>query len=215
MENLRRICAWYNPLQAITEKGEAFELDNIIIYSENGVLIETDKGWFAYSNNDIDGMEIKPAIKRKTKVDFTKKENFVCKSIQKEYRCDCRYTLYLYYKNINYKYEGLNLDSLFLNLKYSILDNYKSYIVIGDTNKKSQSIEFCDELKEAQKAITHYNFCYHPELLEKAIKLIRKKQKEFLKAKEYEKTLTIDNWEELIRDRDREKLKNNKLIEEV
>ena len=210
--NLVRENNWYNPMTAITEKGEAYELDNIIIYNEKGILIETKKGWFDHGNNDFeegDGLEIIPAIKRKIKVNFESKENFVVRSEEKSYR-DCqKYTLYIYYKNVNYKYNGMTLDNIFLNLNYSILNQYNYSVVIGDRNTKSYSIEYDEKLQEAMKKIDNFNFSYHGDELQKALKTISKYQKEYEKAKEYEKTLTVDNWEELIRDYEREKMENN------
>lgn len=216
MKNLIRTCNWYNPMTAITEKGDGYELDNIIIYNENGVLIETKKGWFDNSNNNFeegDGLEITPAIKRKIKVNFESKENFVIKSEEKSYRDMQKYTLYIYYKNVNYKYNGMTLDNIFLNLNYSILNKYNYYVVIGDRNAASYKIEYNEELQEAMKKIDHYTFTYKGEELQEALKTISKYQKEYEKAKEYEKTLTVDNWQELIRENDREKLENNKNLE--
>ena len=210
--NLIRNCSWYNPMTAITEKGESYELDNIIIYNEKGILIETKKGWLDNGNNDFEegeGLEISPSIKRKLKVNFESKENFVVRSEEKSYRADQRYTLYIYYKNVNYKYNGMTLDNIFLNLNYSILNQYNYYVVIGDRNAASYKIEYNEELQEAMKKIDHYNFCYKGEELQKALKTISKYQKEYEKIKEYEKTLTVENWQELIREYDREKLENN------
>lgn len=213
MKNLERIANWFNPMQAITNKGEAFELDNIIIYSENGILIETKRGWFDHGNNDIiDGLEIKPEIVKKLKIDFNCKQNFIVRSEQKEYRFDRKYTLYLYYKNINYKFEGLTLDNLFLNLNYSILNNYKNYIVIGDREKKSDSIQYSDKLKENFKKIDSYHFDCKPEEFKKALKEIAKIHKEFEKVKEAEKLLTVNDYQSLIRDNAKTMLENNKKI---
>ena len=213
MKNLERIANWFNPMQAITNKGEAFELDNIIIYSENGILIETKRGWFDNGNNEIkDGLEIKPEIVKKLKIDFNCKQNFIVRSEQKEYRFDRKYTLYLYYKNINYKFEGLTLDSIFLNLNYSILNSYKNYIVIGDREKKSDNIQYSDKLKETFKKIDPYHFDYKPEEFKKALKEIAKIHKEFEKVKEAEKLLTVNDYQSLIRDSAKTMLENNKKI---
>lgn len=213
MKNLERIANWFNPMQATTNKRESFELDNIVIYSENGILIETGRGWFDNGNNEIkDGLEIKPEIVKKIKIDFNCKQNFVARSEQKEYRFDRKYTLYLYYKNINYKFEGLTLDSLFLNLNYSILNNYKNYIVIGDRRKKSDSIQYSNKLEENLKKIDLYHFDFKPEEFKKALKEIAKIHKEFEKVKEAEKLLTVNDYQSLIRDSAKTMLENNKKI---
>lgn len=212
--NLIRSSKILNPFTVITEKGQAFELDNIIIYNENGILIETDRGWFGLGNNEVEeGLKIFPEIKRKIKIDFTKKENYVIKSEPKSYRIEQQYTLYLYYKNVNYNFEGLTLDNLFLNLNYNILNGaIKTYIVVGDRDKKSHKIEYTEELQEAFKKIDHYNFTYHSDEFLKATKTLQKYLKKYEQAKEYEKTLTVDNYSELLRKNCTNILENNQKI---
>lgn len=212
MKNLIRECSFWNPMTAVTKDLKSYELDNIIIYSEKGALIETDCGWFHHSNNDLDGVEIKPEIIRKTKIDFTKKENYVIKSPKKSYYDDNkRYTLYLYYKNINYKFDGLTLDGLFLNINYSIFDGYKSYMVIGDRHTKSYDIKY--SIDDDIKNLTSYTMENHPEEFENALKSLAKKQKEFQKVKAEENVRTVDDIEKTIRESCREYLKNNQELE--
>lgn len=195
--NLLKQAAWYNVYCAIDEKGNAYELENIIIYSDWGVLLETNRGWFG-DNNDLGDVAI-GTIKRRMKKDFSRKENFIIKEEQKSYRIDNKYTLYIYYKNINCKFIGYSIDSLFLKTNFTILDNYKIDDVIGFTKNKSDSIVYSDELKEAYKKIDSYNFERHPEELEKAIKLIRKKQKEYKKELEEEENYTLKDYKKMIR----------------
>lgn len=133
------------------------------------------------------------------KKDFSRKENFIIKEEQKSYRIDNKYTLYIYYKNINCNFVGYSIDSLFLRTNFTILDNYKIDDVIGFTKNKSDSIAYSDELKEAYKKIDTYNFEYHPEELEKAIKLIREKQKQYKKALEKEENYTLKDYKKMIR----------------
>lgn len=195
--NLLKQNEWYNPYVAIDEKENGYELENIIIYSENGILLETDKGWFG-NNNNLGNIAI-GTIKRRMKKDFSRKENFIIKEEQKSYRIDNKYTLYIYYKNINCNFIGYSIDSLFLRANFTILDNYKIDDVIGFVKNKSNEIAYSDELKEAYKKVDSYNFEYHPEELEKAITLIREKQKEYKKALEEEANYTLKDYKKMIK----------------
>lgn len=195
--NLLKQVAWYNVYCAIDEKGNAYELENIIIYGDCGVLLETDRGWFG-DNNDLGDVAI-GTIKRRMKKDFSRKENFITKEEKKSYRIDNKYTLYIYYKNINCNFIGYSIDPLFLRTNFTILDNYKIDDVIGFTKDKSNTIAYSEELKEAYKKVDSYNFEYHPEELEKAIKLIRKKQKEYKKALEEEGNYTLKDYKKMIK----------------
>ena len=195
--NLLKQAAWYNVYCAIDEKGNAYELENIIIYSDCGVLLETDRGWFG-DNNNLGDVAI-GTIKRRMKKDFSRKENFIIKEEQKSYRIDNKYTLYIYYKNINCNFIGYSIDSLYLRTNFTILDNYKIDDVIGFNKNKSNSIAYSNELKEAYKKIDTYNFESHPEELEKAIKLIREKQKQYKKALEEEEKYTLKDYKKMIK----------------
>lgn len=195
--NLIKQAAWYNVYCAIDEKGNIYELENIIIYSEAGILLETDRGWFG-DNDDLGDVAI-GTIKRRMKKDFSRKENFITKEEKKSYRIDNKYTLYIYYKNINCNFIGYSIDSLFLKTNFTILHNYKIDDVIGFTKNKSNSIAYSEELKEAYKKVDSYNFEDHPEELEKAIKVIRKKQKEYKKALEEEENYTLKDYKKMIK----------------
>lgn len=212
MKNLITQAAWYNPFTAVTKDLKCYELDNIIIYCENGILIETNQGWFDRGNNDLkEGLEIEPEIIYKRKVDFTKKENFVIKSEKKSYRFDCKYTLYLYYKNVNYKYNGLTLDSLFLNINYSILNEYNFIDVIGDRHKKSRDIE--NKITDIIKQLDHYNFYYHNDIFNKALKDLKKISNNFIKVKNIEDNYNEKNINECIRKENIKQLENNIKLE--
>lgn len=194
--NLIKEAVWYNPYIAKDTKGNGYKLDNIIIYSEHGVLLETDRGWFG-DNNDL-GERYIGDINKRTKIDFSKKENFIIKSHKKDYKLETNYTLYIYYENINCKFLGYSITSLFLETNFTILDGYKIDDVIGFTERKSKAIEYSDELKEAFKKIDSYNFSYHYEEIEKAIKTIKKAHNEYIKAKEIEKNYTLKDWREMM-----------------
>lgn len=217
MNNLTHDCKWYNPFTAITKDLKGYEIDNIIIYNERGVLIQTGRGWFDTeysSNNCIDGLEITPEIIRKIKVDFTKKDNFIIKSEQQCYYDNTRYTLYLYYKNIDYKYLGLSLDNCFLYINYQFLD-YKSKMVIGNRDSKSNEIEYSDDLKNALQKFDTYNFTRHFNELEQAIKTIKKYHNDYIKQKEIENNYTTDDYKKIIYNKYIDLLENNKKLEGV
>ena len=88
--NIIKEAIWYNPYVAIDTKHNTYKLDNIIIYSDYGVLLETDRGWFG-NNNDL-GDKYIGDINKRMKIDFSKKENFVIKSQKKDYKLETNYT---------------------------------------------------------------------------------------------------------------------------
>lgn len=194
--NLIKEAIWYNPYMAIDTKGKAFELDNIIIYSSDGVLLETGQGWFGY-NNTLGDKYISD-INKRMKVDFSKKENFIIKSKPLSYKLETKYTLYIYYKNIDCKFLGYSITSLFLETNFTIFDNYKIDDVIGFTDRKSKAVQYSDELKEAFKKIDNYHFSYHWDEVEKAIDTIQKAHKQLEEAKKIEKNYTLKDWREMI-----------------
>ena len=102
-------------------------------------------------------------------------------------------------ENINCNFIGYSIDRSFLRTNFTILDNYKIDDVIGFVKNKSNGIAYSDELKEAYKKVDSYNFQYHPEELEKAIKLIREKQKEYKKALEEEENYTLKDYKKMIK----------------
>ena len=193
--NIIKEAIWYNPYVAIDVKDNAYKLDNIMIYSEHGVLLETDRGWFG-NNNDLGDRYIGD-INKRMKIDFSKKENFVIKSPKKDYKFESNYTLYIYYKNINCQFLGYSIG-LFLETNFTILDGYKIDDVIGFTDRKTKKIEYSEELRKAFEKMTSYNFSYHWDEMEKNIKTIKKARKQLEEAKEIEKNYTLKDWREMM-----------------
>lgn len=194
-DNIIKEAIWYNPYIAIDVKNNMYKLDNIMIYSEYGVLLETDRGWFG-NNNDLGDRYIGD-INKRMKIDFSKKENFVIKSQKKDYKFENNYTLYIYYKNINCQFLGYSIG-LFLETNFTILDGYKIDDVIGFTDRKTKKIEYSEELRKAFDKMTSYNFSYHWDEMEKAIKTIKKARKQLEEAKEIEKNYTLKDWREMM-----------------
>lgn len=194
--NIVKEAMWYNPYIAIDTKNNVHKLDNIIIYSEDGVLLETGRGWFG-DNNDLGDRYIGD-INKRLKIDFSKKENFVIKSKEVSYKLETNNTLYIYYKNIDCEFLGYSVNSLFLETNFTILDSYKISDVIGFTDRKSKKIEYSEEITEAYKNINSYHFQYKWDEMEKAIKTIKKAHDEYIKAKEIEKNYTLKDWREMM-----------------
>lgn len=201
MKNLVKQANWYNPRLAVNEKGNGYELDNIIIYCENGIIFETGKGWFEGHDEDMDIGK----ITKRNATKFDKKENFIikCKNDWKE----DRYILYVYYKNLDIKFKKYKITS-FLEAVYEIEGKEESE-VIGYTDRKSTSIKYSKKLEEAYKTINTYNFDNHFDEIEKAIKTIRKAKKELDKAKEEERQYTIKDYKKMIVNDDKMQHFNN------
>ena len=140
-----RTNGYWNPW-AIIVNDNIYELDKIVIYSEKGVLFETN-GWLEdihgrnylkTSNEGLKIEKIKKISKNNIEKNMKDKNNFIINS-----DCDYekRYNLYLYYENIYLKYNKTVLDN-FLILKASIFnDDILHEVVLGSRSKKSDYIK--------------------------------------------------------------------------
>jgi hypothetical protein len=196
MKNLLKECAWYNPYVARTNKMEGYELENIKIYSENGILLETGRGWFG-SNNDLGDIEI-PEIILKRKIDLNSKQNFVIKDVKSKYRIDHKYTLYIYYKNINCNFIKFDLSSFWLESVFTILNGYEIRDVLGQRQKESDAIKYDDKLQKAIEQLDTYNFEQHWNEMEKNLNYIKKMHKKYIDKKEEEKNYTTADYKKML-----------------
>lgn len=190
--------SYWNPYFVNTSnRGGHYELDNIVIYNEKGLLIETGCGWFNESNNHTENTEIKNDIlKINTGTEekhIKEKHNFIIKT-KNSYKDG--YTLYLYYKNINYKPVAIVKRSLFVEVDYQLFNNNeKTYSkAIGNSRKYSQEIysELRKEIEKTEK--NTYRYDEHMEELEQQLKNIKKLMKKYEKIKEEEKNYSIDKF---------------------
>lgn len=195
MENLKKE-RFINSWIAITEKGNAYSLENIKIYSENGVILETGRGWFG-NNNDLGEITI-DTIYLKRNVDLTKKQNFVIKEEKSRYRIDHNYTLYLYYKNINCNFKKFDLSSFWLESVFTIFDGYEVRDVLGQRQKESDAIKYEKKMDELYKKINSYNFDSHYEEMEQAMQEIKKQHKKYINKKEEEKNYTTKDYKKML-----------------
>ena len=195
MENLKKE-RFINSWIAITEKGNAYSLENIKIYSENGVILETGCGWFG-SNNDLGEITI-DTIYLKRNIDLTKKQNFVIKEEKSRYRIDHNYTLYLYYKNINCNFKKFELSNFWLESVFTIFDGYEVRDVLGQRQKESDTIKYEKKMDELYKKINSYNFDSHYEEMEQAMQEIKKQHKKYINKKEEEENYTTKDYKKML-----------------
>lgn len=196
MKNLIKECAWYNPYVARTDKGNGYQLENIKIYSEKGIILETGRGWFG-SNNDLGDIEI-GTIYLKRKADLTTKENFIIKEEKSAYRIDHNYTLYVYYKNINCEFIKFDLSTFWLESVFTILNGYEIRDVLGQRNKESDAIKYGSKLDDLQKVFDSYHFEHHYDEIEAAMKEIKKQHKKYIDKKEEEKSYTTKDYKKML-----------------
>lgn len=197
MNNLQKTSYWNPYFVDTNNRGGSYELNNIIIYNENGILIETGCGWFNESNNHTDGVNVDGGIlKINTGTEskhITEKHNFIIKDRECSYKDDV-YILYIYYKNINYKPIAIVKRSLFIEIDYQLFNNTeKTYSkAIGQSKKYSDAVYW--ELRKELKATDDDGFKYDRDMesLKTHIKNINKLIKKYEKTKEVEKDYPID-----------------------
>ena len=106
----------YRPYYFNDDKG-TYKVHNIIFYSDNGIIFETNQGWLEYVVNtltqdnflnsnlltrDIEKIYINE-LTRRSKENFTRKENFYIPIAKKQYDNDKQANLYIYVDNVNIK----------------------------------------------------------------------------------------------------------------
>lgn len=196
MKNLIKECVWYNPYIARTDKGNGYQLENIKIYSEKGIILETGRGWFG-SNNDLGDIEI-DTIYLKRKADLTSKQNFIIKEDKSKYRIDHNYTLYVYYKNINCNFIKFDLSTFWIESVFTILNGYEIRDVLGQRNRESDAIKYDDKLQKAIEQLDTYNFESHWDEMEKNLNYIKKMHKKYIDKKEEEKNYTTADYKKML-----------------
>lgn len=168
-------------------------LDNIVIYNESGVLVNTDFGYF---ESNIDNETIKGGINflrtenQKQKA-IANKENFVIKSEPKDYKYEANNTLYIYYKNIDYKVTSIEKGGVFLEVNYSIFNKYNERLPIGNLTRNSDSIMYSDIYNNIEK-LEKEKYSKDFEKLTNIMNDIKKAMKKYKKIQEEEKSYPIE-----------------------
>lgn len=221
MNNLQKTSYW-NQYVVDTNRGGEFEISNIFIYNEDGILIETGWGWFSEPDNHTEGNIDGGILKINTgteKKHIAEKHNFIIKDNERSYK-DNVYKLYIYYKNVNYKPIEIVKNSLFVEVKYQLFNNKeKTYSkAIGQSNKYSKAIYW--DLRNEIKATDGDAYKYDCDMsgLYEHLKNIKKLIKKYEKTKEAEKEFPLDafiNDTNTNKNSNNESYKNNKKLLEV
>lgn len=140
---------WYRPLFVRLENGNEIQLDGIVVYDENGIVLKNDYGYF---DNNME-IEIKEGIKRKIKENYKQKENYVLRT-KKDYSNDIVYKLYIYRDNVvNLQFLGFEKMADLILAKYNINGGeFKTLYTTISGNK----YEYIDKFKELRNSIKEY-----------------------------------------------------------
>lgn len=150
---LYRTSEIYRPLFVMVNDKE-YELKNIIVYDENGIVFENGYGYF--DNNEE--LEIKGNVVRKVKETFKGKDNYVLKFESDNWYGDKLYALYLHKDNVDFKFLG--------KAKRGFGDIYSNYLLNGikiclyetdirqDFDKYNKLAE--EEIKKLQECFGYY-----------------------------------------------------------
>lgn len=182
-------------LIAKTNNGDFYELEEINIYTENGVVFSCrffePEGYGVNMENE----EIENGIVRKLKIDFKSKYNFVIKGNTTNYENVSKYVLYIYYKNINANFLGFNLGHYWLESSFAIFNGkYVVSQVLGQRAKKSDKIKYSSEFEEAKNYFKnrYYDIILNNDEFKKALKTVKKYQSLYKKQIEIEANYTIE-----------------------
>lgn len=179
---------WYRPLYTITKSGNEVELNNIIIYDEKGIVVQTKCGYF---DNDK-GIDIKGEIVKKIKENFTKKENYVLKG-KEQYSNNTVYDLYVYRDNVNLQFLGFEKSADLIMAKYNI--NGGEFRILYTTISGNKYI-YENRFKELKDEIKNYSLPMEEEELDMICEELIEVNKKIIEEKKKIKDFKLENMEE-------------------
>lgn len=184
MAKLFRVVNWYRPLNAILENGKQVCLNNIIIYDKNGIIEQTNYGYF---DNDKE-IEINGDIILKRKEDFTKEINFVI-SDKKNWNNETEYKIYIHKNNVKFEFTGFekHIDTIMktYTINGGVFRNVFKYL--GDKKYECKN-NFENKLKEISNKT--FNFPFEQEELQEIFEYLLEQNK--IGEKEFEKIKNFD-----------------------
>lgn len=179
---------WYRPLFVTLENGDEVQLDSIVVYDENGIVVQNNYGYF---DNDME-IEIKEEVKRKRKENYNQKENYVVRS-KKDYSNDIVYKLYIYRDNINLQFLGFEKVTDLIMAKYNI--NGGEFRILHTTISGNKYI-YENRFKELKNEIKDYSLPMEEEELDMICKELIEVNKKIIEEKKRIEDFKIESMEE-------------------
>lgn len=179
---------WYRPLFVTLENGDEVQLDSIVVYDENGIVVQNNYGYFA---NDME-IEIKEEVKRKRKENYNQKENYVVRS-KKDYSNDIVYKLYIYRDNVNLQFLGFEKVTDLIMAKYNI--NGGEFRILHTTISGNKYI-YGNRFKELKNEIKDYSLPMDEEELDMICKELIEVNKKIIEEEKRIKDFKIESMEE-------------------
>lgn len=179
---------WYRPLFVTLENGDEVQLDSIVVYDENGIVVQNNYGYF---DNDME-IEIKEEVKRKRKENYNQKENYVLRS-KKDYSNDIVYKLYIYRDNVNLQFLGFEKVTDLIMAKYNI--NGGKFRILHTTISGNKYI-YENRFKELKNEIKDYSLPMDEEELDMICKELIEVNKKIIEEKKRIEDFKIESMEE-------------------
>lgn len=179
---------WYRPLFVTLENGDEVQLDGIVVYDENGIVVQNNYGYF---DNDME-IEIKEEVKRKRKENYNQKENYVVRS-KKDYSNDIVYKLYIYRDNVDLQFLGFEKTLSFIIAKYNV--NGGEFKTLYKTIEGNKYI-YENRFKELKNGIKDYSLPMAEEELDMICKELIEINKKIMEEEERIKDFKIESMEE-------------------
>lgn len=179
-------------LRLNTSDFNQYYISKVIIFKDNQYKV-IDR-YFYDNMYQGDKFIINGDVKRKLKEDLTLDCNFVIRDNNSTACLDDKpYILYINGDLNNYKFEGLKLIGTQLDIVYHI-NNLENKFCIGWNDKESRKYKY-SEFQKAYDDIKTYNI--DDVELDDKIKKLANVVKKYRKAKEIEKTYTIDDYKKM------------------
>ena len=188
ISKLYRQADWYRPLFVTLENGDEVQLNSIVVYDENGIVVQNEYGYF---DNDME-IEIKGEVKRKRKENYNQKENYVLRS-KKDYSKDIVYKLYIYRDNVNLQFLGFEKVADLIMAKYNINGGE---IKILYTTISGNKYVYGNRFRELRNSIKEYSYPMDEEELNIICKELIEVNKKIIEDEKRIKDFKIESMKE-------------------